>query len=160
MSLLSRIQKLSLASLILSLLVVVGIQFVAINHLKSKGSNMEKFHILNSPMVINSDSDSHSYLLPKGTYLYFDGAFPEGFIRYKVYVNVDKSNGAPLPLTENTNGVEAPITAYPITKESLLNMVKTIQFDKDEIKSIISNGHFSSEDIKEINDFMQQKINK
>lgn len=56
-----------------------------------------KVHTLDEPLVLLSnrdDSDASTnkptYLLPPGTTLYLDRGFPEGFTRYKVYVNVDR----------------------------------------------------------------------
>lgn len=53
-------------------------------------------------------------MLPVGTTLYFDRSFPEGFTRYKVYVNIDR-----MPLTlrklPDSNEIE-PIEARAFYK--------------------------------------------
>ncbi len=47
-------------------------------------------HRLKAPLQIwSSDPASPPSTLPVGTHLYFDQAYPEGFVRFKVYVNVE-----------------------------------------------------------------------
>jgi hypothetical protein len=53
-------------------------------------------------------------MLPIGTTLYFDKSFPEGFTRYKVYVNIDRM---PLALRELSD----PSEIDPLMLELLIN---------------------------------------
>jgi hypothetical protein len=116
---------------------------------------MNKIHILQAPLSIGSEKDNNYYLLPKGTYLYFDTVFPEGFTRYKIYLNIKEN----FELHDNTSGVEAPISADSISKPSLLNILKNVKLDKDDIKAILANGKFSDGDKKEIAEFIQRGSN-
>lgn len=108
--------------------------------------DMEKMHVLKSPMLISSDANGEYYILPKGTYLYLDGVFHEGFKRYKVYVNVRDD----LPLLDNKTGVEAPLSAGFINKSELINLLKSVKLDSDDVKSILANGKFNDLDKQEI----------
>jgi hypothetical protein len=109
---------------------------------------MEKYHILKAPLSIGSDKDENYYILPSGTYLYFDSVFPEGFTRYKIYVNIKEN----LPLQENTKGVEAPLTAESIDKNTLIKILKNVKLDKEDVKSILTTGQFSDAERREIAD--------
>ncbi|WP_211905780.1 hypothetical protein [Ralstonia syzygii] len=68
--------------------------------------------------------DSPTSILPKGTSLYYDQAFPEGFVRYKVYINVE---GVKLEAQEVTNPLWIdPLTAFPLEKDGLQKPAETI----------------------------------
>ena len=111
-----------------------------------------KIHILKAPLSIGSEKENNYYMLPTGTYLYLDSYFAEGFARYSVYVNIKP----PLDVVENTAHVEAPLSADVIDKSQLINLLKNVKLDKEDIKAIILYGKFSDEDKNEINNFLQQ----
>jgi hypothetical protein len=47
--------------------------------------------MLKAPLVLVSSQPTKTlHLLPAGTTLYFEQSYPEGFTRYKIYVNVDR----------------------------------------------------------------------
>ena len=112
-------------------------------------SSMTKVHTLKIPLLLTGPEQSKNmHLLPKGTTLYFDRSFPEGFSRYKVYVNIDRM---PLPLKDLSDPTEIiPIDAaapsqtdlrkllqdYPITKSDLSAILKSGQLTKDEIRQL------------------------
>jgi hypothetical protein len=83
--------------------------------------------------------------------LYVDAVFPEGFTRYKVYLNI-KDN---LAVRDNVKGVEAPLSAKTMDKTQLLKVLENVKLDKDDIKSILTNGKFSGLEKAEIANFMQ-----
>ena len=130
----------------------IVILFIAFQHFESKEIIMEKIHILKAPLSIGSEKDNNYYLLPKGAYLYFDTVFPEGFTRYRLYVNI-KDN---LELRDNIERVEAPLSAHSITKDRLLNLLANVKLDKDDIKTILENGEFSDSDKKEIAELLNK----
>lgn len=71
---------------------------------------MTKVHTLTQPLLVSSDSAGKAlHMLPVGTTLYLDKSFPEGFTRYKVYVNVDRMPLAlrDLPDPNEINPLEA-----------------------------------------------------
>ena len=49
---------------------------------------MSKVHTLEFPLLLGADEQSKNlHLLPKGTTIYFDQSYPEGFTRYKSLAN-------------------------------------------------------------------------
>lgn len=72
--------------------------------LTGEGKRIVKVHTLTQPLIILiSEVSASLHHLPAGATLYFDKSFPEGFTRYKVYVNVDR---LPLTLRELSNATE------------------------------------------------------
>ncbi|MGX4643417.1 hypothetical protein [Massilia sp. SYSU DXS3249] len=77
------------------------------------GNKKTKVHILKAPLVLVGDRPTTKlHLLPAGTILYVDQSFPEGFTRYRIYVNVDRM---PLELKDLEDPAEvAPLEARPL----------------------------------------------
>lgn len=54
-------------------------------------ARVTKVHRLESPLLLaGATVGNRQCVLPKGTVLYFDQAYPEGFSRFRVYINVDR----------------------------------------------------------------------
>lgn len=106
-------------------------------------------HKLKAPlMLVGGASNDHQYLLPAGTSLYFDQAFPEGFVRYKIYVNVE---GVSLDAAPPTDKFWLdPLTAFPVGKEQLGKLLKDYPLSKDELRGILAGGALSKDDIKSL----------
>jgi hypothetical protein len=74
---------------------VIGVLTVALLFTVRSRPKMTKVHTLKAPLIlVGSEPGENLHLLPGGTTLYFDQSFPEGFTRYKVYINIDR-----MPLT-------------------------------------------------------------
>ena len=115
-----------------------------------KGQHMsQRFHTLEHPLMIDGSADTgHNYLLPAGTTLYFDHAFPEGFIRYRVYVNVE---GVDLPSSTLDDPTEvSPLTAYPVDRGALAKLLREYPLTKGELASILKSSQLSKTDINEL----------
>jgi hypothetical protein len=81
---------------------------VAASLLIWEGTRITKVHTLTRPMIISSDEgDKTVYTLPPGTVLYFEKSFPEGFSRYKVYINVDRMPLALRDLPTRTKSIHS-----------------------------------------------------
>ena len=114
---------------------------------------MEEMHVLKHPMIIGTEKNNGYYMVPKGTTLYFDAAMPEGFFRYRMYVNVFSTR-----LKHEANvpaGSINPESIFPIDKAQLLSMFNTIRLDKDDLKLILDNGQFSPADKREIIEYLE-----
>ena len=111
---------------------------------------MTKVHTLKAPLLLSSPEQSKNmHLLPKGTTLYFDKSFPEGFSRYKVYINIDRMPLALKDLSDPTEVIPIDATApsqsdvrkllldYPITKDDLSAILKSGQLTKDDIRQLL-----------------------
>ncbi|CDG83200.1 putative transmembrane protein [Janthinobacterium agaricidamnosum NBRC 102515 = DSM 9628] len=108
-----------------------------------------KIHQLKFPLLLTSDADQNGIsLLPKGTVLYFDKAFPEGFTRYKVYINIDRM---PLNLKDlDDPTLISPLEASPLDKPSLQKLLQSYPLSKDDLTSILKSNKISKDEIKEI----------
>lgn len=110
---------------------------------------MTKVHTLEFPMLLAGPSGNGPLqLLPKGTTLYLDKTYPEGFTRYIVYVNVDRF---PLPTSELTDPTAIrPITAFPMDKGDLKRLLDRNPVTKEELASILKSGQLTKEEIREV----------
>ena len=115
----------------------------------TKESRMPLVHKLKFPLLLNgAGSDKHQYLLPEGTSLYKDQAFPEGFVRYKVYVNVE---GVALESHEATEKFWlSPLTAFPVDAAQLRLLLKDYPITKDELAAILKSGTISKQEIRDL----------
>jgi hypothetical protein len=133
----------------LTLIFVAGIILVVIKCYLIENQKMTKVHILKFPLMLTgSGVAGKNYILPEGTTLYLDQAFPEGFVRYKLYVNVE---GVDLPSeTLNDPTMIDPITAYPVGNLELKKLLSEYPMTKDELASILKSGQLSKDEIKEL----------
>lgn len=114
-----------------------------------RSESMTKVHVLTSPMLLASPKTSKvQHLLPAGTTLYFDKSFPEGFTRYKVYVNVDRF---PLALADQTDpNLIDPIEATPIDANDLRKLLNDYPLGRDDLSAILKSSKLSREDIRKV----------
>lgn len=110
---------------------------------------MTDIHTLEYPMLLSGDSSTKSYhILPKGTTLYYDKSFDEGFTRYKVYINIDRM---PLKLEALQDPTTIrPIWAYAPDKNDMKSLLREYPLTKSDLQSILQSGQLSKEDVKEI----------
>jgi hypothetical protein len=110
---------------------------------------MTKVHTLKQPLLVSSeDSGKGLHMLPIGTTLYFDKGFPEGFTRYKVYVNVDRM---PLPLRELSDPSEIdPVEARAFDKQTLIQALRGHPLTRQELATLLESPHLTREEVKEV----------
>jgi len=110
---------------------------------------MTDIHTLEHPLVLTGAESSNTFnVLPKGTTLYYDKSFDEGFTRYKVYINIDRM---PLKL----EALQDPTTIIPLEArqpdaEELKKMLGKYPLTKSDLQSVLKSGQLSKEDVKEI----------
>lgn len=134
----------------LAAIAAMAIFLFVITGLYKRSFNMsQRIHVLTQPLMLEGSTDAgHNYLLPAGTTLYYDQAFPEGFIRYRIYLNVE---GVNLPSEILADPTEIrPISAYPVDKSSLIKLLKEYPVTKSELASILKSGELSKQDIREV----------
>lgn len=99
-------------------------------------------------MLTGGTENGPPTILPKGTSLYYDQAFPEGFVRYKVYINVE---GVNLESHEATEKFWLdPLTAFPFNKESLRLLLADYPLTKEDLSAILKSGQISKQEIREL----------
>ena len=99
-------------------------------------------------MLAGGDAGNPPTLLPKGTSLYFDQAYPEGFTRFRVYVNVE---GIKLKGREATEKYWLdPLTAFPVDQDQLHKLLKDYPLSRQDLEAILSSGSLSQAQIREL----------
>jgi hypothetical protein len=114
-----------------------------------KEQSMPLVHKLQAPLLFNgAGAAEHQYILPAGTNLYFDQAFPEGFVRYKVYFNVE---GVRLESQEATDKFWLdPLTAFPPDESEIKKLLAGYPLSKSELAAILKSGYLTKDEIREL----------
>ena len=138
-----RLTSLAVVALVISACSIAGTFYFLERH------RMTRVHELAFPLMLQgSVSTGSNYLLPKGTWLYYDKAFPEGFVRYRVYVNVDGVKLESRELDDST--MISPLTAYPVGKLELLKLLREHPLSKSDLSSILKSGQLTKEEIRDV----------
>ena len=126
-----------------------GIAVFAILMFIWNAQKMTKVHTLKQPLIVSSNSAGKVlHLLPAGATLYFDKSFPEGFTRYKIYVNVDRM---PLPLRELTDPTEIdPLEARAFDKFALAQALNNYPLTREELGAILQSPQLTKQDVQEV----------
>jgi len=136
--------------ILIAIFIVVGSIAGALSFFAMEKAQMPRVHKLEQPLLLSGGDEGQSTasILPKGTSLYFDQAFPEGFVRYKVYINVE---GVNLDTTEVKDEfwIE-PLTAFPIDKDQLRVLLRTHPLSKNDLSAILKSAQLSKNEIREI----------
>jgi hypothetical protein len=132
-----------ISGIIFSALISAIAFFIWSNH------KMTKIHTLEYPLLLATEGQSKEFhMLPKGTTLYFDQAYSEGFTRYKIYINIDRM---PLKLEELKDPTAiVPIDAHAPDKDDLQKLISKYPLTKNDLESILKSGSISHEEIQEL----------
>ncbi|AXV83403.1 hypothetical protein [Ralstonia solanacearum] len=124
--------------------IIGGLGFYTLENIK-----MPRVHKLQFPLALSGGtSNGPISILPKGTSLYYDQAFPEGFVRYKIYINVE---GVKLESQEATEKFWIdPLTAFPFDRDSLQKLIRDYPITKDDLAAILRSGIISKQDIRDL----------
>ena len=108
-----------------------------------------KVHTLKQPLIIASnDAGKVLHILPAGATLYFDKSFPEGFTRYKIFVNVDRM---PLALQEQADPNEIdPLEARAFDKPTLAQALRNYPLTREELAAILQSPQLTRQDVQEV----------
>ncbi|NHZ99015.1 hypothetical protein [Massilia sp. CCM 8734] len=136
---------------------VSGVLLVAVALLLHDQYASKKVHVLEAPMLLTANGmGKQMHLLPKGTTLYFDEGFSEGFERYKVYVNIDRT---PLVLKELDDPTMIdPLTASVMDADELKRASRTAPLAKQDLQAILASGGMQRDEIKALlEDFLSER---
>lgn len=136
----------------LSLLsVVVAIVSAIATGFFLEGRHVVKAINLEFPLLLEgSSAPGQTYLLPKGTTLYYEQAFPEGFVRYRMYVNIEGVKLEPHQLADRT--AISPVTAYPVGKAELRKLLSEYPLSKEDLQAILKSSVMTKEEIRSVLD--------
>lgn len=116
------------------------------SHWLMEKNQMAQVHTLKAPLLLSGGG--HLSVLPEGTTLYYDKAFPEGFVRYTVYVNVE---GVSLPTAAADEQFPInPLTAFPMDQDQLRVMLRDYPITKDDLAAVLGRGVLSKEEIRQL----------
>lgn len=116
-----------------------------------EGRHVVKALTLEFPLLLEgSSAPGQTYLLPKGTTLYYEQAFPEGFVRYRMYVNVEGVKLEPHQLADPT--AISPVTAYPVGQTELRKILSEYPLSKDDLRTILKSSVMTKDEIRSLLD--------
>ncbi len=128
-------------------LLLAALFSVAVSYYFWEFKKVTKVHELQFPLMLQaSQYTGMNYLLPKGTMLYYDQAFPEGFVRYRVYVNIEGVRLESSELADPT--LISPLTAFPVGKSELLKLLSEYPLSKDDLAAILKSGQITKEEAR------------
>lgn len=104
-------------------------------------------HRLAVPLLLSGVEPAALHpMLPRGTELHHDRAFPEGFIRYVVYLDVE---GGELPVRPSTEKFWlAPESAFPIDAASLALLVQEAALSRDDLLAVLRSSTLAPDDLR------------
>jgi hypothetical protein len=129
--------------------IVCGLAVCSISLYIWSTHKMTKVHTLKQPLILSSNAPGKVlHLLPVGATLYLDKSFPEGFTRYKIYVNVDRM---PLALRELVDPSEIdPLEARAFDKQALAQALREYPLTRDELAAILQSPQLTKQDVQEV----------
>jgi hypothetical protein len=110
---------------------------------------MTKVHTLKQPLILSSNTPGKVlHILPVGATLYLDKSFPEGFTRYKIYINIDRM---PLALRELADPSEIdPLEARAFDKPTLSQALRDYPLTREELAAILQSPQLTKQDVQEV----------
>lgn len=112
-----------------------------------------RIHVLAHPLRVASAAQDEWYLLPAGTTLYYEDSMPEGFDRYRIYVNVE---GAALDLTDAPyQNYIAPLSAHPIEGDDVFHLLQGYPVSKEDLIRLLKANPLSPEEAEEMIQFLR-----
>ena len=106
-----------------------------------------KIHRLTTPLQLSTEQASNG-LLPVGTTLYYDTSFPEGFSRYKIYVNINRMSLELETLRDPT--MIDPVDAIAFSQGALLKLLRNHPLTRKDLDTILSTDYLTKDEIKEV----------
>lgn len=106
-----------------------------------------KIHRLTTPLQLSTEQASNG-LLPVGTTLYYDTSFPEGFSRYKIYVNINRMSLELETLRDPT--MIDPVDAIAFRQDALLKLLRNHPLTRKDLDTILSTDYLTKDEIKEV----------
>ena len=112
---------------------------------------MMKIHILESPLLLFGREDLNAFgLLPAGTMMYYEKSLPEGFSRYRVYINTEKTlNNLQLQTLADPSVID-PVWAGAVENDDLSKIIADHPITKGELHQILKNSHLTKDEINEV----------
>jgi hypothetical protein len=92
---------------------------------------------LTEPLLLESEGKAQDFhVLPAGTALYKDYDFPEGFTRYRIYINIKAEFAAQEIVSDKPNLID-PIWGHPVRRADLPFLLANTPVTKDDLVRIL-----------------------
>lgn len=112
--------------------------------------NNTTYYVLKEPLLLQAEGEARNFhVLPAGTPLYEDWAAPEGFTRYKVYINIKGDPAMEKVVSDKINLID-PIWAQQIYPGDLPKLMADTPVTKDDLVRILKARKATREDLAEI----------
>jgi hypothetical protein len=109
-----------------------------------------KYLKLQEPLLIESEGKARDFhVLPIGTALYKDYDAPEGFTRYRIYINIKTEFAAEEIVSDKPNLID-PIWGHPVRRDDLPYLLANTPVSKDDLVRILKARKMSREDLAQI----------
>jgi hypothetical protein len=132
--------------IIFTIAILSGTLGFLIPHTGAYNMTTKTAYVIKEPLLIAGEQKNYS-ILPAGTVLYFDRAWPEGHQTYHVYFHfkgdfksepADASMISPLWLrTVDHEELPKLLNDYPLTKDELVEILKARKITKAELVQIV-----------------------
>lgn len=109
-----------------------------------------KYLKLQEPLLIESEGKAQDFhVLPAGTALYKDYDGPEGFTRYRIYINIKSEFAAEEIVADKPNLID-PIWGHPVRPDDLPYLLGNTPVSKDDLVRILKARKMTREDLAQI----------
>ncbi len=139
--------------LLIATLINVGTLIFVVSNGLMRTHSMDMVKIREPLLIAGRSGDENYYVLPRGTTLYYDQSYPEGFSRYMVYFNhqgiiagdevpMKPEYGGtlidPLWLTNvDADTLKEIFKRFPLSKKDIAEAIKANEITKDDLADII-----------------------
>lgn len=108
------------------------------------------YYVLKEPLLLQAEGDAKSFhMLPAGTPQYEDWSAPEGFTRYRVYINIKGDPSMDKIVSDKINLID-PIWAQQIYPNDLPKLMADTPVTKDDLIRILKARKVTREDLAQI----------
>lgn len=109
-----------------------------------------KYLKLQEPLLIEAEGKAQDFhILPAGTALYKDYDAPEGFTRYRIYINIKAEFAAEEVVSDKPNLID-PIWGHPVQRDDLPYLLANTPVSKDDLVRILKARKMTREDLAQI----------
>jgi hypothetical protein len=133
-------------------LINVGALFFVVSTGLIRSRSMDMVKTREPLMIAGRGDDENYYVLPRGTTLYYDQSYPEGFSRYMVYFNHQGViAGEEVPMKPEYGGTLIdPLWLTNVDADTLKEIFKRFPLSKKDVAEAIKANEITKDDLADI----------